>query len=81
VESESFITEKLFDSEASSPTLFLIKEIMRASEPLAKIHKPLRYILEHTDGRVHRTAKLLAKQGQGRVLNIIALNLYKQLTK
>lgn len=54
---------------------------MRASEPLAKIHKPLRYILEHTDGRVHRTAKLLAKQGQGRVLNIIALNLYKQLTK
>lgn len=81
VESESFITEKLFDSEASSPTHFFIKEIMRASEPLAKIHKPLRYILERADGRVHQKAKLLAKQGQGRVLNIIALNLYKQLSK
>lgn len=54
---------------------------MRASEPLAKIHKPLRYILSHTDGRVHRHAKLLAKQGQGRVLNIIALSLYKKLSK
>lgn len=54
---------------------------MRDSEPLAKIHKPLRYILERTDGSVHRHAKLLAKQGQGRVLNIIALNLYKKFSK